>query len=59
VGNTYPRGMQVEYVLGKWLNSELPLVKLKLVKTVEAVETFILAGLDTAMNQYNNLLISL
>ena len=59
VGNTFPRGMQVEYVLGKWLISELPLVKLKLVKTVEAVEAFVLAGIDTAMNQYNNLLISL
>src|SRR6476620_3933967 len=59
IGNTYPRGMQVEYVLGKWTNSELPQVKLKLVKTVEAAESFILAGIDTAMNQYNNLLISL
>lgn len=59
IGNTYPRGMQVEYVLGKWTNSELPLVKLKLVKTVEAVESFVLAGIETCMNQYNNLLISL
>ena len=59
IGNTYPRGMQVEYVLGKWTNAELPLAKMKLIKTVEAVETFILAGIDAAMNQYNNLLISL
>jgi PTH1 family peptidyl-tRNA hydrolase len=59
IGDTYPRGMQVEYVLGKWTNSELPLVKLKVTKTVEAVETFILAGIDTAMNQFNNLVFSL
>jgi PTH1 family peptidyl-tRNA hydrolase len=59
IGNTYPKGMQVEYVLGKWTSQELPLAKIKLEKTVEAVETFILAGIDTAMNQYNNLLISL
>jgi PTH1 family peptidyl-tRNA hydrolase len=59
IGNTYPRGMQVEYVLGRWTSQELSLAKIKLEKTVEAVETFILAGIDTAMNQYNNLLISL
>ena len=59
IGNTYPKGMQVEYVLGKWNNDEVPLVKFKLVKTVEMVETFILAGIDTAMNQYNNLVFSL
>jgi hypothetical protein len=34
-------------------------VKFKLVKTVEAVETFILAGISTAMNQFNNLVFSL
>jgi len=59
IGNTYPKGMQVEYVLGKWTSQELPLAKIKLEKTVEAVETFVLAGIDTTMNQYNNLLISL
>jgi len=45
--------------LGKWNNDEVPLVKFKLAKTVEIVETFILAGIDTAMNQYNNLVFSL
>ena len=59
IGNTYPKGMQVEYVLGKWNNSEVPMVKYKLVKTLEIVETFVLAGIDTAMNQYNNLVFSL
>ena len=59
IGNTFPKGMQVEYVLGKWNNNELPLVKYKLIKTVEEVECFILAGIDVAMNQYNNLVFSL
>jgi PTH1 family peptidyl-tRNA hydrolase len=59
IGNTFPKGMQVEYVLGKWNNNELPMVKYKLVKTVEEVECFILAGIDVAMNQYNNLVFSL
>jgi len=59
IGNTFPKGMQVEYVLGKWTNNEWPIVKLKVEKTVEVVETFILAGIDTAMNQFNNLVFSL
>ncbi len=59
IGNNYPKGMQVEYVLGKWISSELDIVKFKVNKTVEIVETFILAGIDTAMNQYNNLIFSL
>src|SRR5256885_7578615 len=59
IGNNYPRGMQVEYVLGKWTTPELPLVKLKISKSVDAVETFILAGLETAMNQFNKLEVSL
>jgi PTH1 family peptidyl-tRNA hydrolase len=59
IGNTYPKGMQVEYVLGKWTSSELSVVKFKVAKTVEVIETFILAGIDTAMNQFNNLVFSL
>jgi hypothetical protein len=35
------------------------MVKLKVEKTVDVVETFILAGIDTAMNQFNNLVFSL
>src|SRR5215510_1527562 len=59
IGNTYPKGMQSEYVLGKWINDELGVVKFKITKTVEMVETFILAGIATAMNQFNNLVFSL
>ena len=59
IGNTYPKGMQVEYVLGKWTSSELTIVKMKVEKTVEIIETYVLAGIDAAMNQYNNLVFSL
>src|SRR5882757_2483820 len=30
IGNNFPRGRQVDYVLGKWGESELPLVRLKI-----------------------------
>ena len=54
IGNNYPRGMQADYVLGKWLKEEEPVVKLKIDKAVEVIETFATAGLTTAMNQVNN-----
>lgn len=54
VGNNYPKGRQVDFVLGKWKKEEEPLVQLKINKAVEAIETFVLKGLSTAMNQTNN-----
>jgi len=54
IGNNYPRGMQAEYVLGKWYKEEEPLVKLKIDKAVEVIETFALAGITTAMNEVNH-----
>ena len=54
IGNNYPRGMQADYVLGKWLKEEEPIIKLKIDKAVEVIETFATAGLTTAMNQVNN-----
>jgi len=54
IGNNYPRGMQSEYVLGKWHKEEEPMVKFKIEKAVEAIETFATAGIIMAMNQVNN-----
>ena len=54
IGNDYPKGHQSDFVLGKWRNTEEPLVKLKIDKAVEAIETFAVQGITTAMNQVNN-----
>ena len=54
IGNKYPTGMQAEYVLGKWYKDEEPIVKLKIDKAVEIIETFAVAGITTAMNEVNN-----
>ena len=59
IGNDYPKGRQADFVLGKWKPSEEPLVKHKIEKAVSAIETFVLQGLATAMNQVNNQVISL
>lgn len=55
IGNQYPKGMQVEFVLAKWHVEELPLVKLKIEKCVEIIENFATIGIDKAMNSINNL----
>lgn len=54
IGNDYPKGMQAEYVLGKWRKEEEPLVKLKIEKSVELIEMFATQGITTAMNWINN-----
>jgi PTH1 family peptidyl-tRNA hydrolase len=46
--------MQSEYVLGKWRKNEEGLVRLKIDKSVEAIELFGTAGITVAMNQVNN-----
>jgi peptidyl-tRNA hydrolase, PTH1 family len=54
IGNDYPRGMQSDFVLGKWKKTEEPVVKHKIEKAVEAIETFATAGITTAMNLVNH-----
>jgi PTH1 family peptidyl-tRNA hydrolase len=54
IGNNYAKGYQSDYVLGKWRTDELPLVKLKIEKSVEVIETFATQGITAAMNQINN-----
>jgi peptidyl-tRNA hydrolase, PTH1 family len=54
IGNDYPKGLQADFVLGKWKKEEEPLVKLKIEKSVELIEMFATQGITTAMNQVNN-----
>ena len=51
--------MQSEFVLGKWRREELPLVRLKIEKAAEMIESFVSAGIEKTMNQYNKLEITL
>jgi PTH1 family peptidyl-tRNA hydrolase len=54
IGNEYPKGMQSEFVLGKWRKEEEPLIKLKVEKSVEVIEAFAFQGITAAMNWINN-----
>jgi len=55
IGNQFPKGMQVDFVLSKWLPSEVPLVQQKIEKSVEIIEAFATIGIDRAMSTYNNM----
>lgn len=55
IGNNYPKGRQVDFVLGKWPADELKIVQWKLEKCVEIIEGFVSIGLERTMNKYNNL----
>ncbi|MES2849688.1 MAG: aminoacyl-tRNA hydrolase [Bacteroidota bacterium] len=57
VGNNYPKGMQAEFVLGKWNASELPVVQLKIQKCVDVIEKFATAGIEQTMTEVNKLAI--
>ncbi|PKP05298.1 MAG: aminoacyl-tRNA hydrolase [Bacteroidetes bacterium HGW-Bacteroidetes-6] len=55
IGNDYPRGMQSEYVLGHWFPEQVPVVTERIKLAAKAVEEFVLAGIDIAMNRYNKM----
>ena len=55
VGNNFPKGMQVEFVLGRWLKDEQPVVQRKIEASIEIIEQFAAIGIEKAMNSVNNL----
>jgi PTH1 family peptidyl-tRNA hydrolase len=59
IGSQFPKGMQADFVLGKWRSEEVPLVGLKISKSVEIIEQFASIGIDRTMTDYNNLSFSL
>jgi peptidyl-tRNA hydrolase, PTH1 family len=59
IGNQYPKGMQADFVLSQWRKDEIPMVKLKIDRCVEAIENFAAIGLDKTMTQVNSMSLSL
>ena len=54
IGNDFPRGGQVDYVLGEFTPEDLQSMDERLKLAAEAVKTFCLAGINVAMNEYDN-----
>ena len=55
IGNSYPKGMQVDFVLGKWQADEIQIVQLKIQTCVNAIENFATIGIDKTMTEVNKL----
>ena len=53
IGNDFPRGGQIDYVLGKFPPEQLQQMPEILNRAVEIIKSFSLAGIQITMNQYN------
>lgn len=54
IGNEFAKGSQVNYVLGKWDDSESAKIKERIQRSCEMTLSFCTAGLANTMSQYNN-----
>ena len=55
IGNDFPRGMQVDWVLGKYDEEDMKTLQPSIDIACEVINSFVLAGIDITMNQYNKL----
>ncbi|MCR4854421.1 MAG: aminoacyl-tRNA hydrolase [Prevotella sp.] len=53
IGNEFQRGGQVDYVLGRYDDEEKKTLEPVLETSVEVIKSFVLAGIDITMNQFN------
>ncbi len=55
IGNEYARGQQIDWVLGRYDEEELKTLQPAIDLGVDIIKSFVLAGIDITMNQYNKL----
>lgn len=53
IGDNFPRGGQVEYVLSHFDDEELKVIDQRLEMAGDIIKSFCLAGVDITMNQFN------
>ena len=53
IGNDFPKGMQVNWVLGKYTEDEIKELSTTINTAVEAIKSFALAGINITMNEFN------
>ena len=54
IGNDFPKGGQIDFVLGHFDEESMKLMPERLEVAQEIIKSFCLAGLNITMNQYNN-----
>ncbi len=53
IGNDFPKGQQVNYVLNRWSAEEQKLLPERIDKTVEMIKSFVAIGIDRTMSMFN------
>ncbi len=54
IGNDFPQGKQVEYVLGRWNQNEINDLIIPMDKAAEMILAFCTLGINMTMNQFND-----
>ena len=55
IGSDFQRGQQVDWVLGKYTDEDMRTLQPSIDEAVEIIRSFVLAGLDITMNQFDKL----
>ena len=55
IGSDYPQGGQIDWVLGSYSADDLKVLQPSIETAVEIIRSFVLAGIDITMNQFNKL----
>ena len=55
IGNDYPMGGQIDWVLGRYDDEELRVLQPAIDLAGQIISSFVLAGIDVTMNQFNKL----
>ena len=53
IGNDFPKGYQIDHVLGKWTRDEEEIVMGKIDLCIEMIKSFATIGTERTMTQYN------
>lgn len=54
IGNDFPKGRQIDFVLGQWSNEEWSNLTPRIEIASDIIKSFCLAGVQNTMNLYNN-----
>lgn len=54
IGDDFPKGRQVDYVLGRWSQAEIEELPIFMDKAIEMIKSFCTIGINMTMTQFND-----
>ncbi|WP_186758287.1 aminoacyl-tRNA hydrolase [Echinicola salinicaeni] len=54
IGDDYPKGRQIDYVLGRWSQSEIDELPIIMDKAIDMIKGFCTIGINMTMSQFND-----